>query len=224
MTLQEENQKEANHMTHKQAAFQTATGTIIRNLEQRGMEGYFFEDRASCVDAILASIPENSTISWGGSESIKESGLMDRIRNGNYRLIDRFSASTPEESRKLYAQAVLSDYYLMSSNAVTLTGELVNIDGTGNRVACLIHGPQNVVLVVGMNKIVTDIAAGLERVRNFASPPNAKRLNRQTPCNAAGYCNDCLSPDCMCNQIVITRRSGIKGRIKVYFVAEELGY
>ncbi len=211
-------------MTHKQAAFQTATGTIIRNLEQRGMEGYFFEDRASCVDAILASIPENSTISWGGSESIKESGLMDRIRNGNYRLIDRFSASTPEESRKLYAQAVLSDYYLMSSNAVTLTGELVNIDGTGNRVACLIHGPQNVVLVVGMNKIVTDIAAGLERVRNFASPPNAKRLNRQTPCNAAGYCNDCLSPDCMCNQIVIKRRSGIKGRIKVYFVAEELGY
>lgn len=97
-------------MTHKQAAFQTATGTIIRNLEQRGMEGYFFEDHASCVDAILASIPENSTISWGGSESIKESGLMDRIRNGNYRLIDRFSASTPEESRKLYAQAVLSDY------------------------------------------------------------------------------------------------------------------
>ncbi len=211
-------------MTHKQAAFQTAAGTIIKNLEKRGMEGYFFEDSASCTDAILASIPENSTISWGGSESIKESGLMDRIRNGNYQLIDRMSASTPEESRALYAQAVLSDYYLMSSNAVALSGELINIDGTGNRVACLIHGPANIIMVVGMNKIVTDVTAGVERVRNFASPPNAKRLNRQTPCNAAGHCNDCLSPDCMCNQIVITRRSGIKGRIKIYFVAEELGY
>ncbi len=188
------------------------------------MEGYFFEDSASCTDAILASIPEGSSVSWGGSESIKESGLMEGIRNGNYQIIDRMSASSPEESRSLYAQAVLSDYYLMSSNAVTLQGELVNIDGTGNRVACLIHGPKNVILVVGMNKIVTDIAAGLERVRNFAAPPNAKRLNRQTPCNFTGHCNDCLSPDCMCSQIVITRRSGIKGRIKLYFVAEELGY
>lgn len=211
-------------MTHKQAAFQTAAETIIANLEKRGMEGYFFGDSASCTDAILASIPENSTISWGGSESIKESGLMDRIKNGNYKLIDRTTASSPEESRSLYAQAVLSDYYLMSSNAVTLQGELVNIDGTGNRVACLIHGPKNIIMVVGMNKIVTDIAAGIERVRNFASPPNAKRLNRQTPCNATGYCSDCLSPDCMCNQIVLTRRSGTKGRIKLYLVAEELGY
>ncbi len=211
-------------MTHKQAAFQAAAETIIKNLSQRGMEGYFFEDSASCTDAILASIPEGSSVSWGGSESIKESGLMEGIRNGNYQIIDRMSASSPEESRSLYAQAVLSDYYLMSSNAVTLQGELVNIDGTGNRVACLIHGPKNVILVVGMNKIVTDIAAGLERVRNFAAPPNAKRLNRQTPCNFAGHCNDCLSPDCMCSQIVITRRSGIKGRIKLYFVAEELGY
>ncbi len=211
-------------MTHKQAAFQAAAETIIKNLNQRGMEGYFFEDSASCTGAILASIPEGSTVSWGGSESIKESGLMEKIRQGSYRCIDRMSASSPEESRSLYAQTVLSDYYLMSSNAVTLQGELVNIDGAGNRVACLIHGPKNVILVVGMNKIVTDIAAGLERVRNFAAPPNAKRLNRQTPCNFAGCCNDCLSPDCMCSQIVITRRSGIKGRIKLYFVAEELGY
>lgn len=211
-------------MTHKQAAFAAAAEGIIKHLKQRGMEGYFFEDAASCVSAITSSIEEGSTISWGGSESIKESGLMDRIREGSYQLIDRQCAATPDESRSLYAQAVLSDYYLMSSNAITFQGELVNIDGSGNRVACLIHGPKNVIMVVGMNKLVTDVAAGIERIRNFASPPNAKRLSRQTPCNAAGHCNDCLSPDCMCNQIVITRRSGIKGRIKVYLVAEELGY
>ncbi len=211
-------------MTHKQTAFAAAAQTMIKNLEKRGMEGYFFEDSASCTDAILASIPEGSMISWGGSESIKQTGLMDRIRQGNYKLIDRFSASSPEEARNLYAQSVLSDYYLMSSNAVTLDGELINIDGSGNRVACLIHGPKNVVMVVGMNKIVTDVNSGIDRVRNFAAPPNAARLNRQTPCLTAGICGDCLSPDCMCSQIVITRRSGIKGRIKVYFVAQELGY
>lgn len=211
-------------MTYRQQAFATLADTIIKHLEQRGMEGYFYEDSASCVDAILASIPENSTISWGGSESLKESGLMERIRKGNYRLIDRDTASSPEESRRLYAEAVLSDYYLMSSNAVTLQGELINIDGRGNRVACLIHGPNHIIMVVGMNKIVTDVPAGIERVRNLAAPPNAKRLNRQTPCNATGHCGDCLSPDCMCNQIVITRHSGQKGRIKVFFIAEELGY
>ena len=85
-------------MTHRQAAFAASTETIIKNLEKRGMEGYFFEDSASCTDAILASIPENSTISWGGSESIKQAGLMDKIRQGNYRLIDRFSAPSPEEA------------------------------------------------------------------------------------------------------------------------------
>lgn len=211
-------------MTHKQSAFASAAQTIIKNLEKRGMEGYFFEDSASCVEAIISSIPENSVISWGGSESVNESGLMDRIHKENYKLVDRDSASSPEESRLLYAQAVLSDYYLMSSNAVTLQGELINIDGNGNRTACLIHGPKNVIMVVGMNKIVTDVPSGIDRVRNFASPANAKRLNRETPCNVTGHCGDCLSSGCMCNQIIITRRSGQKGRIKLYFVAEELGY
>lgn len=211
-------------MTNKQAAFAAAAESIIKKLEQRGMEGYFYENSSSCADAIVSSIEENSVISWGGSESIKECGLMEKMKQGNYRLIDRTAASSPEESRKLYAEAVLSDYYLMSSNAVTLQGELINIDGNGNRVACLIHGPRNIIMVVGMNKLVSDVSSGIERVRNFAAPPNAKRLDRQTPCNAAGHCGDCLSPDCMCNHIVVTRRSGIKGRIKIYFVAEELGY
>lgn len=211
-------------MTYKQQAFATLADTIIKNLEKRGIEGCFFEDSASCVNAIISSIPEGSMISWGGSESIKECGLMEQIRKGNYKLIDRDTASSPEESRRLYAEAVLSDYYLMSSNAITLQGELINIDGRGNRVACLIHGPNHIIMVVGMNKVVSDVSAGIERVRNFAAPPNAKRLNRRTPCNAIGHCGDCLSPDCMCNHTVITRHSGQKGRIRVYLVAEELGY
>lgn len=211
-------------MTYKQAAFATAAEGIIKNLENRGMEGFFYEDSLSCTEAILRLIPEKSVLAWGGSETIKETGLLSRLQEGNYSLIDRLSADTPQQKREIYARTVLSDYFFMSSNAVTLDGELINIDGNGNRVACLIHGPSNVIVVAGMNKIVTDVQNGINRVRNFASPANAKRLERQTPCNLTGHCGDCLAADCMCNQIVITRRSGIKGRIKVFLIAENLGY
>ncbi|MCM1233136.1 MAG: lactate utilization protein, partial [Ruminococcus flavefaciens] len=138
-------------MSHKQTALSLQAGTIIKNLEKRNMEGFYYETAAACTEAILQSMPEGSVISWGGSESIKEAGLMDGIRSGNYKLIDRSTAATPEEARALYAQTVLADYYLMSSNAITLDGELINIDGNGNRVACLIQGPSHVILVVGMN-------------------------------------------------------------------------
>ncbi len=211
-------------MTHKTAAFTAMAKSIIKNLEKRNMEGYYFETSADCVKAITDSIPDGSVISWGGSETIKEIGLMDAIHNNRYELIDRSLAKTPDEARQIYAKTVLSDYYLMSSNAVTLDGELINIDGNGNRVACLIHGPLHVIIVVGMNKIVTDVESGIARVRNMASPPNAIRLNKDIPCAVSGHCHDCLSPNCFCNQIVVTRRSGHNGRIKVYLVGEELGF
>ena len=211
-------------MSHKLTAYEKQAQTIIRNLEKRNMEGFYYSTAAECRQAILESIPNGSVISWGGSESIKECGLMDAIRGGDYQLIDRSLAKTPDESRVLYSQAVLSDYYLMSSNAITLDGELINIDGNGNRVACLIQGPSHVILVVGMNKVVTDVKSGIARVRNMASPANAIRLGRNLPCAGTGICHDCLSPDCFCNQIVITRRSGHTGRIRIYLTGESLGY
>lgn len=211
-------------MSHKTKAYAAMAESIIKNLKKRNMEGYYFETGEECVKAITAEIPEGSVISWGGSETIKEIGLMDAIHNDRYELIDRFAAKNPEEARQIYAKTVLADYYLMSSNAVTIDGELINIDGNGNRVACLIQGPAHVIIVAGMNKIVTDVESGVARVRNMASPPNAIRLNKDIPCAVSGHCHDCLSPNCFCNQIVITRRSGHDGRIKVYLVGEELGY
>lgn len=211
-------------MTPKQLAFQSAAESIIKNLKKRNMEGYFFETGAECVKAITDLIEDGSKISWGGSASIKECGLMDALQKGNYVLIDRLTAKSPEESRELYVKAVLSDYYLMSTNAITMDGELINIDGNGNRVACLIHGPKHVIIVAGMNKLVSSVEAGYARVRDIATPANTKRLNKNTPCFHTGRCGDCLSPDCICNQVVITRRSGHTGRIKVFLVAEELGY
>lgn len=211
-------------MSHKLTALAKQADTIIKNLARRNMEGFYFETADACTQSILQSIPEGSVISWGGSESIKESGLLEGVHNGAYELIDRSAAKDPEESRALYARTVLADYYLMSSNAITLDGELINIDGNGNRVACLIQGPRHVILVVGMNKVVTDVESGIARVRNMASPANAIRLSRNLPCAATGTCHDCLSPECFCNQIVVTRRSGHTGRIKVYLVGEPLGY
>lgn len=211
-------------MSHKTEAFAAMAGTIIKNLEKRNMEGYYFENSAECVEAITGAIPQGSVISWGGSETIKEVGLMDAIHNDCYELIDRTAAKNPDEARQIYAKTVLSDYYLMSSNAITIDGELINIDGNGNRVACLIQGPSHVIIVAGMNKIVTDVESGVARVRNMASPANAIRLKKELPCAVSGHCHDCLSPNCFCNQIVITRRSGHEGRIKVYLVGEDLGY
>ena len=211
-------------MDNRQKAFAKACDGIIANLKKRNMEGYFYEDSASCVRAILDMIPDGSSISWGGSASVQESGMMDAFKNGSYELIDRSLAKTPEEQREIYGRTVMSDYYFMSTNAITYEGELVNIDGNGNRVACLIHGPRHVIIIAGMNKVATTLEGAFERARTMACPPNAVRLDKKTPCAATGKCGNCLSPDCFCNQIVVTRRSGHTGRIKVFLVAEDLGF
>lgn len=211
-------------MDNRQKAFVKACDGIIANLKKRNMEGYFYEDSASCVRAILDLIPDGSSISWGGSASVQESGMMDALKNGSYELIDRSLAKTPEEQREIYGRTIMSDYYFMSTNAITYEGELVNIDGNGNRVACLIHGPRHVIIIAGMNKVTTTLEGAFERARTMACPPNAVRLDKKTPCAATGKCGNCLSPDCFCNQIVVTRRSGHTGRIKVFLVAEDLGF
>lgn len=201
-----------------------AAATILGRLPKRNMEGWFFETRQEAVTKALELMPEGSVISWGGSMSISECGLMDAIRERNYTLVDRDLAVTPQEKRESFARTVMADYYLMSTNAITMNGELVNIDGFGNRVACLCAGPQNVIIIAGMNKVVNSVEAGIERIRTKAAPPNTTRLNKDTPCARTGVCNECFSPDCICSQTVVTRRSGVPGRIKIILVNEDLGF
>lgn len=148
---------------------------------------------------------------------------MDALCNGNYNLLDRSKVS-PEEYREFYSKVVMADAFFMSSNAITENGELVNIDGAANRLACLLHGPQSVYVIVGMNKLVCDVPAAIGRIRNVACPANTLRLNRKTPCSVTGKCGDCYSQDSICSQIVVTRRSTQPKRIKVILVAENLGY
>lgn len=200
--------------------------TIIKGLEKRNMEGVFCETKEDALAKALSYIEEGSSVTWGGSMSISEIGLMDAVKNGNYEIIDRSVAKNYDEQREIFSKAVLADYYLISSNAITLDGELINIDGTGNRVACLTYGPKNVIMIVGMNKVVNDVEDGIKRVRNFASPPNTLRLGLKTPCSMTGRCGDCYGDTCICSQIVVTRRqsAAMRGRIKVILVGESLGY
>lgn len=211
-------------MNNLQKAFSAAAPSIIAELKKRNMEGYYFENCTEMVDKILSMLPENSSVTWGGSESFKESGMLSALKNGNYKLLDRALAVTDKEKREFYSRSVLADAYFMSSNAITYDGQLINIDGSGNRLACLMHGPKEVYVIAGMNKFTKTVEAGIERVRNLASPANVQRLNRKTPCHETGLCADCFSPDCICSHLVITRRSILPGRIKIFMVAENLGY
>ena len=201
-----------------------AAATLLSRLPKRNMEGWFCETRQEAVAKALELMPEGSVISWGGSMSISECGLMDAVRERNYTLVDRALAVTPQEKRESFARTVMADYYLMSTNAITMNGELVNIDGFGNRVACLCSGPEHVIIIAGMNKVVNSVEAGIERIRTKAAPPNTTRLNKDTPCARTGVCGDCFSPDCICSQTVVTRRSGIPGRIQIILVNEDLGF
>ena len=208
----------------KQKNYENVANTIIKNLSKRQIEGYYCPDKESAMQKALELIPMGASIGWGGSMTLIETGLMDAIKNRDYKIIDRDSAKNLDEQRRIYGEICCSDFFIMGTNAITLDGELINIDGRGNRLAFLCYGPQNVIILAGMNKVVSDVKSGFKRARDIASPPNAVRLNKKTPCYATGKCEDCYSPDCICGQFVITRRSGVPNRIKVILIGEELGY
>lgn len=211
-------------MSCKTESYANAAQTIIKNLEKRNMKGYYCETSADALKLVKSLIPKNALVTNGGSETLVETGIMELIQSPDYQYIDRKSAKTPEEARALYGRIVTADYFLTSSNAITVNGELVNIDGNGNRVACLIQGPAHVLVVVGMNKVTATAEDAVRRVRNIAAPPNGVRLGCKTPCAVTGVCGDCNSPDCMCCHTVITRHSRHTGRIQVILVGESLGF
>ncbi|WP_105615120.1 lactate utilization protein [Vallitalea okinawensis] len=211
-------------MLPREQYYENLSKKIIKSLEKRNMVGYYYPTKDEAIKQVLNLIDKESTVSWGGSMTLHETGLLEALKKENLTLLDRSQCSSPEEIHELYHQALSADYYLMSTNAITMDGKLVNIDGNGNRLAALIYGPRNVIIVVGMNKVVLDEEAGLKRVRNEASPINTVRLNMNTPCSKIGHCHDCLCEDTICCQTVITRMSRHPGRINVILIGEEYGY
>ena len=212
-------------MTPKQEAYKLLGNTMIKNFKKRNMEAFYCETKENAVELALKLMKDKGTVGMGGTETVKEMGLLNAIENADHLdFIDRNVAKTPQEKKEIFFKTMQCDYFLMSSNAVTIDGELINIDGNGNRVACLIHGPEQVLVFVGMNKVVDDVDSGIERIGICAAPPNAARLGTRTPCAQLGHCGDCHSEDCMCCQLVITRHSRHNGRIKVILIGEELGF
>lgn len=211
-------------MTPIEAFYQQQSATIIENLEKRQIAGYYCPSKEAALDLALSLTDEGSTIGFGGSMTLVETGLLDALKVGNYKCLDRGAATSREEVLEIYQASFAADTYFMSSNAITLDGQLVNIDGNGNRVAALIYGPKQVILMVGMNKVAPDVDSAIKRVRHTAGPANAIRLDRATPCTKTGHCHDCQSPECICSNTVITRRSAIKNRLKVILIGDVLGY
>ncbi len=212
-------------MHPKQIFYEKQAATIIRHLEKRQMQGFYCPTCQDAVTTAMSLVASDTTVCFGGSMTLLESGVLNALKaRTDITLTDRSHAKTPEEIQMVYRSAFQADTYFMSTNAITLDGQLVNIDGNGNRVAALIYGPKQVIIVAGMNKAVPTVEDAVRRVRNTATPPNCVRLNLDTPCAASGACADCLSEHCICSQIVITRRSRSANRIRVLLVGEALGY
>ena len=198
--------------------------TLIRHLKQRHYDAYYCHDTKELLEKVKSLIPEGSTITWGGSDSIRSTGVATMLKDGNYRVFDRDEATTDDEKVAIYRKAFECDYYLASANAISEDGVIVNIDGNGNRVAAITWGPKHVGFGVGLNKVCQDVDAAIKRARSVAAPINMARFNLNTPCSKDGTCHDCKSPDSICNYVSIQRMSHPAGRHIVLLVGEDLGY
>lgn len=207
----------------KQLYYEKRAAVLIKNLQSRHFDAYYCPDKEAALQKALELIPEGASVGWGGAMSAQQIGLMDAVKNGNFAAIDRDSAENAQQRMELEKQAHFADVFLTGANAISVDGEMVNIDGYGNRVSAIICGPKNILVIAGMNKVVDTLEDAISRARTVAAPANQQRFLRQTPCTVTGVCADCKSPDCICNHIVITRHCRPAGRIQFILVGEELG-
>ena len=208
-------------MSGNESGIQRAMSALIRN----NMTAYFVENRRELPPLLDTLIPQGALVGVGDSVTLQETGVLEMLRGGRCRFLDKHKEGlTGEEKRRIYLQNFSADVFMCSANALTEDGEIYNIDGNGSRVAPLLYGPAQVILVVGGNKIVTNLDEARRRARQYAAPLDAGRLGKNTPCARTGICTDCNSPDRICNSFVVVRRQFVKDRIKVVIVNEILGY
>ena len=196
---------------------------LVKNLRSRHYDAYYCDTKEAALEKALEIIPKGATVGWGGAMSAQQIGLLDAMNNGEYNAIDRDKAPNPEERKKAMKNCLLADVFITGANALSMDGQMVNIDGNGNRVAAIVYGPESIVVIAGMNKVMDSIDAAVIRARTVAAPMNKQRFALQTPCEVTGTCGDCKSEGCICNQILVTRNSKPAGRIKVILVGEKLG-
>ena len=204
----------------------------IENLEKNNMKPYFVQSGNDVILLLKELIGKDDTVAVGGSVTLSELGVLDYLRE-NHNFLDRFAPGlSRDEVMEIFRKSFFADTYISSSNAVTENGELYNVDGNGNRVAAITFGPKSVIIIAGVNKIVSDVDEAVKRVKNIAAPKNCVRLNKNTPCAKTGKCvfadggigTGCASPDRICSTYAVTGYQGTKDRIKVIIVNENPGY
>jgi hypothetical protein len=201
---------------------------IIKNLKINFMNGYYFPSAEEALPKIIEHIPQGAVVGLGDSITLRQIGVVAALEKGNYRLLNPWTLNDMSQKIEMQRQILTSDVYLVGTNAITLHGELVNVDGRGNRVAALIFGPKKVLVVVGVNKIVRDIEEGFNRVKSIAGPANSKRhkfpKGKQPPCAITGFCSDCKPPLTICCALTVVRGQRVdKERITVFIIGEEFG-
>lgn len=197
----------------------------IEALKKNNMNGYYAKNRDEVIELIKDIVSEGSKVAVGGSETLSELGILEHLRSGRYDFLDRYKEGlTREEVTNIFKQSFLADAYLSSCNAITENGELYNVDGNGNRVAAMLYGPDKVIVICGINKIVKDVDEAIKRNREISAPMNAKRLNKKTPCAKVGYCMNCNSPERICNEYTLIKKQRSSERMYVIFLNENLGY
>ena len=199
--------------------------TTLDSLQRNNMAGYFVRNATELLALLQDLIPEGATVGSGDSLTLEQTGVFAFLRNGDYLFHDKFQPNlTSAEKRALYLQNFSAHTFITGTSAVTMDGKLFNIDGNGSRVAPMIYGPEQVVVVVGTNKIVPDVEQAMERTRQIPAPLDVIRLGKDTPCAKLGRCVDCKHAQRICNAFVLITGQFIERRIKVIIVDETLGY
>ena len=198
---------------------------LIKNLNRRNMKAFYCPTAEEAVKKVLELIEDGSSVTWGGSMTIRDMGIPDALRNrGTLTVLDRDLVETPEEKQDMYLRAFTADVYLTSANALSEDGVIVNIDGNGNRVAAITWGPKKVIFVISLNKVAQTVEAALARARSTASPVNTQRFDINTPCKLDGVCHNCNSPESICSYVHFLRNSRGGNRHTVVLVGEDFGY
>ena len=207
----------------KQLYYEKRGQVLVKNLQARHFDAFYCANKEEALKKALELIPEGSSVGWGGAMTCEQIGLMEALKAGNYRAMDRSLAKSPEERDQMMREMLLADVFLTGANGLSMDGQMVNIDGNGNRVGPICYGPKMILVVAGMNKAEDTIEAAVNRAKTVAAPMNKQRFPNVTPCGVTGTCANCKAEGCICNQILITRHCRPAGRIKFILIGEDLG-
>jgi len=197
----------------------------IQSLNRNNMTGYFVSDKSQLIELIDSLIPKQAMVGCGDSVTLEQMGVFEFLRNGKYLFNDKFKPDlTSEDKRELYLKNFRAHTFITGTSAITSDGQIFNIDGNGSRVAPMIYGPEQVIIVVGINKIVETVELAIERTRQISAPLDVIRLGRNAPCAKLGRCIDCHHEDRICNTFTLIAKQFKEDRIKVIIIDEVLGY